>query len=261
MSHNGYHPNTGRCVSLQQIHGNPGLHTQAGGSHTTSHRRQSSSITNPALLAPGAVHQLPGFFSQQHGQQYHYTPEAVLTGAIPSYAKSEFTQHLRKVEYLARRPEHCGRPFTEAPICFSVNGVPGPYLSQLVRGEVVVDRPNDPIFAHLGWSRTSLAFDFPGLRTLPVARINTLVESDKHPITRQEFAREVAYRISEMIREGKAELQNPTSTKYPSYAQYLVPGEERWRLDRVKARYLRLVAVNFYGKNWVPVLAVDVGGQ
>ncbi|KAL0061470.1 hypothetical protein AAF712_011693 [Marasmius tenuissimus] len=197
---------------------------------------------------------------QLHGQQYHYTPQAVLSGVVPSYAKSESVQHLRKVEYLARRPEHRGRPLTEAPVCFSVNGIPGPYLSQLVRGEVAVDRPNDTIFTHLGWSRTSLAFDFPGFRTLPVARINTLVGSDKRPITRQEFAREVAYRISEMIKEGKAELQNPTGG-YSSYAQYLVPGEERWRLDRVKARHLRLIAVIFYGKNWVPVLAVDVDGQ
>ncbi|KAL0573457.1 hypothetical protein V5O48_008496 [Marasmius crinis-equi] len=159
-------------------------------------------------------------------RRFRYTPQAVLDKAVPKYAYPP-----QPVVFLDRRPEHCGAPFKEPPISFSVNGVPGAYISHIMTGKAPVDGSNDTIFAHLKWSRINLLQDLPGFPASPPMRMSIVMGSEKRPITRQELAKEVALRIYTMIGACRA--------------------------DVIDTKRLRLVAVNLYGTNWVPILAMD----
>ncbi|KAL0572389.1 hypothetical protein V5O48_006222 [Marasmius crinis-equi] len=212
--------------------------------------------TDPALLLPG-VHYLPEYPPRPPmlERPFHYTPEAVLSNSVPLGARPSTSCWHRPVEYLDRRPEHRASPLSV--IHLSVNETPGPYLSELMLGNTVVDGPNDLVFAQSGCLRASVGFDYPCLLTTPVIRISTVVGPDRRPITRQEFAREVVLSIFTQIKEAKAELQNPLAVKKPKYTQHFGPGQEKWRLDQVKTKRLRLISLNLYGKYWVPILATD----
>ncbi|KAG7092842.1 hypothetical protein E1B28_009156 [Marasmius oreades] len=245
MTHNACHNIDGRCLPPQQLHASHGHPTRQGSSSTSTHQHPYS---NPALLPPGVIHQLPGF------QTYHYTPQAVMENNVPTNALSG-APVVRSVEYLPRQPEYSSRSLlTEPPLTFAVRGIPGPYLHQLSAGKVVVDNPHEPILINKWLGRTQMTFDFPGLRTRPIWRVDIVVGPEKRPITRQEFGMEVASRIMMAIGEARIEPQGQTRGKY---AQNLSPGEEKWRLDKIKYHHLRLISMNYYGKYWVPVLAID----
>ncbi|KAL0575160.1 hypothetical protein V5O48_006803 [Marasmius crinis-equi] len=158
--------------------------------------------------------------------RFRYTPKAVLDKAVPRYAYPD-----QPVVFLDRRPEHCGKPFKEPPISFSTNGVPGPYISHIMTGKSAVDGSNDAIFAHLDWSRINLVRDLPGFPASPAIRISIMMGSERRPITRQELARELALHIYTKIGASK--------------------------MHEIDTKRLRLVALNLYGTNWVPILAMD----
>ncbi|KAL0563806.1 hypothetical protein V5O48_018259 [Marasmius crinis-equi] len=213
---------------------------------------------DPALLPPG-VHYLPDFPSAEYTQRFRYTPQAVLSDSVPFYARPTDSFPSRPVEFLDRRPEHCGRPLLAPPLSLYVNGIPAPYLLGLASGHTVVDGATDRLFADSGWSRMDLVLDFPGSPSVSSLVIDTVMEDpDERTMTRQEFVTEVASWILAKIREAKDEMRNPTAMKRSSYTQYLAPAQEKWRFDKIKVEHLRLVAVNLYGKKWVPVLALNV---
>ncbi|KAL0569361.1 hypothetical protein V5O48_012612 [Marasmius crinis-equi] len=220
-------------VSPQQIRMPPGHFPWQTGAHEYQN-------IDSALLPPGATCYLPA-----HPSQRDVTPQEVLRRIQPPHAQPAFAQDLRPVEYLSRNPNHSGSPF-EKPINFAVGGVPGPYLPRLAKGLDEVDRPDDTILEYTGWSQTSVAFDFPGIRTPPKSRIT--IKENKRCITRQQFAIAVAQELLLWVETGEGD---------PSCAQSSVLAE-RWRLGNVKSDQLRLIAVNYYGQFWVPVFAVDV---
>ncbi|KAL0567279.1 hypothetical protein V5O48_014711 [Marasmius crinis-equi] len=215
---------------------------------------------DPALLSPG-IHYLRDSPSPEYNQRFQYTPQAVLSNSVPFYARPTDSFTCRAVEFLERRPEHCGggRPLLVPPLSLSVNGVPAPYLSGLATGHTIVDGAKEPLFAKPGWSRMDLELDFPGVLSVPSLVIDTVMEDpDERTMTRQEFVTEVASWILAMIRDAKVELRNSTAMKRSIYTQHPAPGQEKLRLEKINPERLRLVAVNFYGKKWVPVLALDV---
>lgn len=77
-------------------------------------------------------------------------------------------QHL---QYFPRRAQFCGNP-SFAPILFSVDGVPGPYLSDIVKGRVVIDAANDAVFEWHGWKATPWTLD---VRSQPLQRLLLLM--------------------------------------------------------------------------------------
>ncbi|KAL0062501.1 hypothetical protein AAF712_010634 [Marasmius tenuissimus] len=108
---------------------------------------------------------------------------------------------MKRVQYLERRPEHKGEPIAGSPlITFAVNGVPGPYVSSLMAGNLPLDGFGDLVFENpRGGLRANIAIDHPQYPGLPLIRINTRVGPVQRP----------------------------------------------------------MVSISFYGKYWVPLLAID----
>ncbi|KAJ7500383.1 hypothetical protein B0H11DRAFT_1995141 [Mycena galericulata] len=72
------------------------------------------------------------------------TPAAILNGG--------YCPEQECIEYFPRRPEFCGRP--SLSIAFAVHGHPAPYLKDILKERVVLDRAHEAVMAEQGWSRT-----------------------------------------------------------------------------------------------------------
>ncbi|KAJ7709513.1 hypothetical protein B0H17DRAFT_1190716 [Mycena rosella] len=151
------------------------------------------------------------------------TPAALLSGA---YAPA------RAIECFPRRAAFCGRP--SLSIAFAVHTQPAPYLAELLRGRVRLDGAHDAVMRAHGWSRTRWVLEWPGYERAPRG---LLVAG----LTRAGLAKEIAEAVPLFLREAPAPL-----------------GEDGpWAARNVHFGDLRLVALNYYGRVWVPVLAFD----
>ncbi|KAJ7221470.1 hypothetical protein GGX14DRAFT_669845, partial [Mycena pura] len=154
------------------------------------------------------------------------TPAAILSGAYRGVDAEE------RIEYFPRRPAFCGRPCLS--IAFTVGGHPAPYLKDIVKNRVLLDGAHDAVMADQGWSRTRWLLEWPGyenpVSALPVAGL-----------TRAVLAKEVARAVFDFLR-----VHAP-----------LGAGNSPWAPRNVHYGDVRLVAMNYYGRAWVPVLAFD----
>ena len=64
------------------------------------------------------------------------------------------------VLYVPRLPEYSRDPSLPT-IVFSVNGIPGPYLDDLLKRRVTLDKGAEMVFKHHGWKRTEIIVDVP----------------------------------------------------------------------------------------------------
>ncbi|KAF8162691.1 hypothetical protein B0H34DRAFT_692587 [Crassisporium funariophilum] len=151
------------------------------------------------------------------------------------------------VLYVPRLPEHCG-PASLPSVVFSVAGTPGPYLKELIRGKVTLDGAHDTIFEEHGWRRASLIVDWPGV----TSSVEYHPCADKnHHFTRTEIAQIVANSIADIITTGK------TGKSLKWGPQVIDRQTQPWDLRNIDYRDVRLIAINYYRKAWVPVLAID----
>ncbi|KIM49788.1 hypothetical protein M413DRAFT_438920 [Hebeloma cylindrosporum] len=189
-------------------------------------------------LEPGTQHQL--------SQDPVPTPQSILDGSYSAaLAFSEANRDV--VTYIPRAPEYCGKP-TLPSIIFTVNGRPGPYLKDVIKGRVMLDGAYDTVFREFSWKQTSLTIDWPGVTT----SAEHITCGDKtHHSTRTEVAQLVAARVAHLLMTG----YNGKPLKWGP--QVIDANTRPWNLKKIDYRDVRLVAINYYRKTWVPVLAVD----
>ncbi|TFK35522.1 hypothetical protein BDQ12DRAFT_655655 [Crucibulum laeve] len=189
-------------------------------------------------LAPGRPHRL--------AQIVPPTPSAILDGSYHRYLNSSEEQDL--VIYFPRKPEYTGAPSIPS-INFSVNGKPGPYISDICKGKVSIDGGYDQVFAYHGWRQSSYMIDWPGIKLgmnyLPV------VDDKGRPVNRAQFAAVLAVAIKGLI------LNTQKGAALPLGPQIMDANSEGWSIYKVNYRDVRLIGVNYYKKVWIPVLAVD----
>ncbi|KAL1742217.1 hypothetical protein HDZ31DRAFT_66191 [Schizophyllum fasciatum] len=145
------------------------------------------------------------------------------------------------------------RPRFQVPPCktifFTSNGAP-PRVKDIAKGRVVLDGAEDPVFADFRWVQTQIEIDIPRLlnkrHTLRVKE-----EADKH-ITRDALARHLASDIREFLREGKLGKH-----AYPFRSGIIPRHMYPWPLYRMKFGHLRLVALDYFPKAWVPRLTIE----
>ncbi|KAJ7765699.1 hypothetical protein B0H16DRAFT_399596 [Mycena metata] len=156
------------------------------------------------------------------------TPAAILSGA---YSADE------GIENFPRRAQFCGRPCLSIP--FTVGGHPAPYLKDALKDRVLIDGAEDPVMvmADNTWSRTRWVLEWPGYdlaaRNLPVAGL-----------TRLALVKEIAKCVAVFLQSGAT---GPSS----------LGDNHPWSLRNVHFGDIRLVALNYYGRVWVPILALD----
>ncbi|KAJ7131674.1 hypothetical protein C8R43DRAFT_1133620 [Mycena crocata] len=163
---------------------------------------------------------------------YHFptpppTPAAILNGAYRPGGES--------IEYFPRRADYCGRPTLS--IRFTVHGHPAPYLKEIFKDRVLLDNGEKMAFAGHGWSRTRWVLEWPGYekpaQTLPVAGLTCTM-----------LAKYIAGAVVLFLKE-EAAGHPPLGSRSP------------WAAHNVRFGDIRLVALNYYGRVWVPVFAVD----
>ncbi|KAF8209304.1 hypothetical protein K438DRAFT_1960301 [Mycena galopus ATCC 62051] len=155
------------------------------------------------------------------------TPAAILSGAYRAEAEC--------IEYFPRRPEFCGRP--SMSISFLVHGHPAPYLKDILKDRVLLDGAHDAIMADNGWSRTRWVLEWPGYNHSPRGLVMA-------GLSRTALAKEVATCVAIFLRDAAMGLA-PLSENSP------------WSAHNVHFGDVRLVAMNYYARVWVPVLAFD----
>ncbi|KAJ7084876.1 hypothetical protein B0H15DRAFT_384474 [Mycena belliarum] len=154
------------------------------------------------------------------------TPAELLSGAYAPAA----------LEYFPRRAVFHGRP--SLSIVFRVHRQPAPYLSDILRDRVRLDGAEAAVMRAQGWSRTRWLLDWPGydrqVRGLVVAGL-----------TRAALAKVIATEVAlfKFLREAPAPLEGAP--------------ESPWAARNVHFGDVRLVALNYYGRVRVPVLALD----
>ncbi|KAJ7718205.1 hypothetical protein DFH07DRAFT_1011957 [Mycena maculata] len=156
------------------------------------------------------------------------TPAAILSGG---YRPEEG----ECIEYVPRRPEFCGRP--SLSIAFAVHRHPAPYLKEILRGRIVLDGAHDTVMADHGWSRTLWALEWPGYALAS----NRLAVAG---LTRTTLAQEIAGTVALFLRDA-ARAPAPLGEN------------SAWAARNVHFGDIRLVALNYYGRVWIPVLALD----
>ncbi|KAL0060975.1 hypothetical protein AAF712_012206 [Marasmius tenuissimus] len=203
-------------------HASHSLTPYAGAGISPEALRVKQSPSEFANLPPG-THLLPAIGSTPFR---HMSPQEVLSNGTVPYYQPTTSNAMTRVQYLERRPGHESKSDTlPLSITFTVHGAPGPYVTSLLAETVPLDGAHDLIFEHWGRSRVDIATDHPEHPGLPIIRINIQVGPEKRAITRQEFTKELAFRLYDSVRN---------------------------------VDHLRLVSINLYGKEWVPILAVDV---
>ncbi|KDR82121.1 hypothetical protein GALMADRAFT_222002 [Galerina marginata CBS 339.88] len=198
--------------------------------------RTGAKLQHVGYLKPGKQHRL--------SQDPVPTAQSMLDGSYAIAVENMGEPDI--VVYVPRSPEYCGQP-SLASVVFTVHGKPGPYLSDLIKGRVTVDAPSDELFKPMGWHRTSLTIDWPGVTT----RTDYLACSDKSNFrTRVEVAATVAARVADLLKEGKA-------GKFKWGPQAIDSRTSPWNMAKIDYRDVRLIGMNYYRKTWVPVLAMD----
>ncbi|KAJ7237727.1 hypothetical protein B0H12DRAFT_1238112 [Mycena haematopus] len=155
------------------------------------------------------------------------TPAAILSGAYSPEGEC--------VEYFPRRPEFCGRPSLSIP--FSVHGNPAPYLKDILKNRVLLDGAHDAVMADSGWSRTRWLLEWPGYDNSPRALVVA-------GLSRTALAKEVAICVAIFLRDAPM-APAPLGRRSP------------WSPHNIHFGDIRLVAMNYYNRVWVPVLAFD----
>ncbi|KAJ6606076.1 hypothetical protein DFH09DRAFT_1066970 [Mycena vulgaris] len=157
------------------------------------------------------------------------TPAALLSGA--------YTPAGECIEYFPRRPALCARP--SLSIAFTVHARPAPYLKDLLRGRVRVDGAENAVMREHGWSRTRWVLEWPGYERAP----RGLAVAG---LTRGGLAEAVAAEVALFLREVAA-----------APAPLALGEASPWAARNVHFGDVRLVALNYYGRVWVPILAFD----
>ncbi|TFK61345.1 hypothetical protein BDN72DRAFT_465775 [Pluteus cervinus] len=106
------------------------------------------------------------------------------------------SDHIDIVFMVQRKPVFTGPP-SFSSIVFSIGGVVGPYIHEIMNKEVTLDRPSDAIFAEYPWSTTKWQVDWPGLASRS-GRISIRNLSGT-PRTRLEFAQVLSEGICKLI--------------------------------------------------------------
>jgi len=144
------------------------------------------------------------------------TPQSILDGSYSaSLATSEANRDV--VTYVPRSPEYSGGPSLPS-IIFTVNGRPGPYLKDVIKGRVTLDGAYDTVFREYSWKQTNftidVSFSFPihfnsflNALSKQWPGVTTSMEhiqcGDKtHHSTRTEVAQLVAARVAHLIMAG-----------------------------------------------------------
>ncbi|KAJ7490975.1 hypothetical protein FB451DRAFT_1166292 [Mycena latifolia] len=154
------------------------------------------------------------------------TPAALLSGAYTPATDREAC-----LEYFPRRAAFRGRP--SLSIGFTVHRQPAPYLKDILHDRVYLDGAQDAVMQAHGWSRTRWVLEWPGYDR----KARGLVVGG---LTRTALAKAVAAEVALFLREAG------------------VGGEDGpWATRNVHFGDVRLVALNYYGRVWVPVLALD----
>ncbi|KAJ7819063.1 hypothetical protein B0H14DRAFT_3473366 [Mycena olivaceomarginata] len=151
------------------------------------------------------------------------TPAAILSGSYRAEQEC--------IECFPRRPEFCGRP--SMSVSFSVQGHPAPYLKDILKDRVLLDGANEAVMAENGWSRTRWVLEWPGYNNSP----RGLVVAG---LSRTALAKEVATCVAIFLRDAAHHSENSA-----------------WSPRGVHFGDVRLVAMNYYSRVWVPVLALD----
>ncbi|KAJ7119073.1 hypothetical protein C8R44DRAFT_878582 [Mycena epipterygia] len=155
------------------------------------------------------------------------TPAAILSGAYHPAAEC--------IECFPRRAKYCGRPCLS--ITFAVHGHPAPYLKEIFKDRVLLDGAHDAVMADHGWSRTRWVLEWPGYESRPRGLMVT-------GLTREALAKEIAATVALFLRNAALE---PAP----------LPADSPWAPRNVHFGDIRLVALNYYGRVWAPVLAFD----
>lgn len=133
-------------------------------------------------------------------------------------------------------------------ITFSTNGWPGVRVRDLLRGTVTIDHSTDTIFTKHGWRETTLALEWPGYKPgssdASRRRIKTIHRGTDAPITRRDFAIEIADMISELSRCAR---DKPVEH-----------GCEDWAFSQNKVHLsdVYILSAHYYRNVWVPELYV-----
>ena len=98
---------------------------------------------------------LPGPPSSRPGIDRHLrhhptpTPHSVPTGTVLPQ---------ERLIRIPRRPQYRVTPSLH-PITFSVRGMPGPYLTDILEDRIQLDGANDAVFERYGWRTTNWLID------------------------------------------------------------------------------------------------------
>lgn len=176
------------------------------------------------------------------------TPQSILDGSYLA-ALERSKQCPDVVIIVPRLPKHCGAPSLPS-ITFSVTGRTGPYVSDLALDNVVVDSPADLVFQERVWKQTSLTIDWPGVATR--AEYIPCVDKENHDLTRMQVAKIVALRVHEVIMTGR----DGQRSKWGHQA--INKDTKAWNLKKIDYQAVRLLAINYYRRTWIPVLALSL---
>ncbi|CAA7260972.1 unnamed protein product [Cyclocybe aegerita] len=201
-------------------------------------RRGSASLAVVGNFTPGMQHQL--------SSNPLPTPQSILDGTFEAAVAYADTNR-DVVTYVPRRPEYSGEPSLPS-IIFSVHGRPGPFIGDIIDGKVVLDGAYDLVFRDKLWKQTSLTVDWPGVTSssgyIPCFR-------DNRDLTRTEVAKIVAENVKAIVSTG-------LSGKPLKWGPQVIDAySKRWNLRKIDYRDVRLIAINYYRKTWIPVLAVN----
>ncbi|KAJ7165169.1 hypothetical protein C8R46DRAFT_1220330 [Mycena filopes] len=122
-------------------------------------------------------------------------------------------------------------------IPFSVRGMCAPYLKDLLRHDAILDGADDAVMAHQRWTRTRWVLEYPGCES----DATNLAVAD---VTRLSIAQKVAFAVKTFLRNSKRRGGVPGAGKFDPYT--------------LRFEEIRIVAFNYYGRVWVPVLALDI---
>ncbi|KAF8154881.1 hypothetical protein B0H34DRAFT_860670 [Crassisporium funariophilum] len=178
----------------------------------------------------------------------------VFGDAISDYVGTYWTAGVPDVvRYLPRHPQHCG-PLAPglSSVVFSVEGAPGPYLGQWWSG-VTLDGANDVDLVGDNIDFI-LKVDWPGFRFK--GKKYSCTDRNSIPISRTAIADTVVKSIADIFM-GSGELGEDVNRN----PQDINAHTEQWNLKRIIWQDVRLISINFYEGNWVPVLAMSIGSD
>ncbi|KAF8162692.1 hypothetical protein B0H34DRAFT_290821 [Crassisporium funariophilum] len=171
-------------------------------------------------------------------------------GADPELDELQIAATKQDVVVYVPRGHEFAKNYTDS-ISFGVDGMPGPYILDLAEERVVVDGEDDKVFERFGWKMTKLQIEWPGIALTPDRFY--IVDNGGHRMRRGELGTFVATRVAKLI------INTQRGHTLPSgQAQKMTSTSKNWDLKKVDYKRLRLIAVNYYEKFWVPVLALDI---